>query len=52
MQPQGVVSSLAVGVAVAILTGLSYLLVMAVGDRRSVQALRERGRRRRRGGAA
>ncbi|MGN6302006.1 MAG: lipid II flippase MurJ, partial [Angustibacter sp.] len=51
MQPQGVVSSLAVGVAVAILTGLSYLLVMAVGDRRSVQALRERGRRRRRGGA-
>jgi putative peptidoglycan lipid II flippase len=52
MQPEGALSALAAGLAVAVLSGLAYLLVMVVGDRRSITALRERGRRRRRGAAA
>ncbi|GAB3445250.1 lipid II flippase MurJ [Phycicoccus ginsengisoli] len=52
MQPVGVLSAVATGLAVAVVSGLSYLAVMTVGDRRSMKALRERGRRRRRGGTA
>jgi putative peptidoglycan lipid II flippase len=47
--PSGIVESLVTGVAVAVVTAAAYLGVMALADRRTVRALRERGRRRRRG---
>jgi putative peptidoglycan lipid II flippase len=52
MDPSGVVASLVTGLAAAAVTGAAYLGVMAVADRSSMRALRERGRRRRRGDTA
>jgi putative peptidoglycan lipid II flippase len=47
----GLWSALASGAVVAVVTGLGYLGVMALGDRRTVLGLRDRGRLRRRGAA-
>jgi len=49
MDSGGIIASLVAGVSVALVTGAVYLGVMGVADRRTVRALRERGRRRRRG---
>ena len=51
LTPRGLWDSLGDGVIVATVTLAAYLAVMAVADRRSVKALRDRGRARRRGGS-
>ena len=45
-------SALGSGIAVAVVTLALYLVVMAVADRSTIKGLRDRGRSRRRGGAA
>lgn len=52
VEGRGATGSLVAGVVVAVLTATAYLGVMMIADRRSMKALRERGRARRRGAAS
>ncbi|WP_255424988.1 lipid II flippase MurJ [Nostocoides sp. HKS02] len=52
MAPDSLWSAVGSGAVVALATAVAYLSVMMVGDRAAMQAVRARGRARRRGGAA
>ena len=52
MTPDSLWGAVASGAVVALATAVAYLSVMMVGDRAAMQAVRARGRARRRGGAA
>jgi putative peptidoglycan lipid II flippase len=51
MDDDGLWAALGSGITVALVTLAAYLAVMAVGDRATIRRLRERGRKRRTGGA-